>query len=92
MSDTTQKIRAKDNALGKIHKDYVQYLADRLAGIETQTPLSTADHTGIRNLLKDNNIFIEPDVDNENEHRKEITLTLVGREVTEEDIAGAQGY
>jgi len=90
MSD--KKIRAKDNALGGIHKDYVQYLADKLAGKEDLVELTTADHTGIRNLLKDNNIVIEPDIDNELDHRKDITLTLVGKEVTPEDIQGAQGY
>jgi hypothetical protein len=87
----SERVRAKDSQLGKIHKNYVDYLADRLAGRETDVELTPADHTGIRNLLKDNGIVVEPDVDKEADKRKDITLTLVGQEVTTQDILGASG-
>jgi hypothetical protein len=41
--------------------------------------------------LKDNGIVVEPDVDKEADKRKDITLTLVGQEVTTQDILGASG-
>lgn len=89
MSDN--RIRAKDSQLGKLHKDYVDYLAARLTGEPTDIELSPADHTGIRNVLKDNGIVVEPDVDREMEKRKNITLSLVEQEVTTTDILGAAG-
>ena len=88
---TKDRIRAKDSELGKLHQMYIGYLADKLEGKETDIELSAADHTGIRGILKDNNIIVEPDVDNEIEHRKNITLTLVEKEVTTQDILGAAG-
>lgn len=85
-----ERIRAKDSDLGEIQKNYVAHLKSLLAGEEDT--LSTAAHTGIRNILKDNQVTVDPDLTNAADHQKTLTLTLVGQEVEKDDIAGAQGY
>ena len=72
---TEKKQRATDADLGEIHVGYTQYLKDVLAGKREDT-LTTAAHNGIRNLLKDNQIFIEPDLDNLEEHEQKIDVAM----------------
>jgi len=83
------RTRATDNDLGEIQKSYVDHLKGLLNGSIEEDHLNTAAHNGIRNLLKDNAITVDPDLTEAADHRKKLTLSLVGEEITEEDIREA---
>jgi len=85
-----QRVRAKDSDLGEIQKNYIAHLKNLLGGAEDT--LSASAHAGIRGILKDNNITVDPDLTKAADHQKTLTLTLVNQEVTEGDVSGAQGY
>ena len=84
-----KRTRATDNDLGEIQKSYIDHLKGLLDGSVAEDHLTTAVHTGIRSMLKDNAITVDPDLMDAADHRKAITLTLVGEEVTDEDIRQA---
>lgn len=84
MSEET-RIRAKDNDLGAIHKEYIEHLRACISGQKEDT-LTAQLHTAVRNILKDNGITVEPDVPEEAKHRKTFELALVGREVEDDDV------
>ena len=71
-----ERPRARDSDLGELHVNYIKHLADKVAGKHTELELSSAEHQAIRNILKDNQIFVEPDIDNESEHKGTVNLAL----------------
>jgi|14_taG_2_1085336.scaffolds.fasta_scaffold05361_4 hypothetical protein len=84
----SKRTRATDSDLGDIQKSYVDHLKALLAG-EIEDHLSTAAHSGIRSILKDNSITVDPDLTHAVDHRNKIELTLVDQEITPEDIKEA---
>jgi len=85
----SKRTRATDNDLGEIQKSYIEHLKGLLDGTVTEDHLTTAAHNGIRSMLKDNSITVDPDLTEAADHRKKLTLSLVGEEITEEDIREA---
>lgn len=77
--------RAKDSDLGTLQQDYVEYLKGVLAGTREDT-MTTAAHNGIRNLLKDNQIVIDPDVDNLEEHEEHVEVAMGDSQILESDF------
>ena len=83
MSD---KRRAKDSDLGELHVNYIAHLKSKLKGEDDGIELTTAEHAAIRNVLKDNQIFVETDIDNESEHKDTINLTMADVRVMPSDL------
>lgn len=79
------KTRAKDSDLGDLHVGYIEYLKGVLEGTREDT-MTTATHTGIRNMLKDNQIFIEPDIENLAEHEQQVEIAMHDAQIIEGDF------